>query len=395
MIPKFANKSATQPGGADGAGADLRSVPASALAAAAGLLRRGQAAARNGDRVRARRLLRAALIADPTNTEARLWLAAIAEDPQESIDLLTEVLQDHPGNARAAAGLRWAWDRLEAQALAEGAPALASPRLEPALHRRNRWLTPVVGVLLCLAALLSGAFFVARAGWAQVLHAQSTLTGTPSHSGLPALPLISETPVEALQPTAVTPTATLTCSPTATATATNTPEPTATATATATATSLPPTATALPPTPVPQPTTVPASQGHEGRWIEVNLSTQRLIAWEGDTAVRTMLCSTGLPGTPTVTGSYHIYVKLESTLMTGPGYYLPNVPHTMYFYRGYGIHGAYWHNNFGQPMSHGCVNLSLPDAEWIFDWASPIMPAGARVVYATADNPGTLVVVHY
>ena len=57
-------------------------------------------------------------------------------------------------------------------------------------------------------------------------------------------------------------------------------------------------------------------------------------------------------------------------------YDLPNVPYVMYFYRGYGLHGTYWHNNFGTPMSHGCVNLTLADAKWLYEWA----PQGARVV---------------
>jgi lipoprotein-anchoring transpeptidase ErfK/SrfK len=57
-------------------------------------------------------------------------------------------------------------------------------------------------------------------------------------------------------------------------------------------------------------------------------------------------------------------------------YYLPNVPHVMYFYGGYGLHGTYWHNNFGTPMSHGCVNLSQTDAEWLYNWAS----VGTKVV---------------
>jgi lipoprotein-anchoring transpeptidase ErfK/SrfK len=56
--------------------------------------------------------------------------------------------------------------------------------------------------------------------------------------------------------------------------------------------------------------------------------------------------------------------------MAGPGYYLPNVPYTMYFYRGYAIHGTYWHHNFGTPMSHGCVNMYTPDAEWMFYFSS-------------------------
>ena len=56
--------------------------------------------------------------------------------------------------------------------------------------------------------------------------------------------------------------------------------------------------------------------------------------------------------------------------MSGPGYFLPGVPFTMYFYKGYGLHGTYWHNNFGTPMSHGCVNLTIPDSEWLYGFAS-------------------------
>ena len=145
------------------------------------------------------------------------------------------------------------------------------------------------------------------------------------------------------------------------------------------------------PTPLPSPTPIYATQ----KWIEVDLSDQTLVAWEGNVPVMHFIVSTGLPGTPTVVGSFHIYQKLVSTRMVGPGYDLPNVPHTMYFYLGYALHGAYWHNNFGHPMSHGCVNLSLPDAERLFNWATPVLPAGAWSVYATANNPGSLVVVHY
>jgi lipoprotein-anchoring transpeptidase ErfK/SrfK len=104
-----------------------------------------------------------------------------------------------------------------------------------------------------------------------------------------------------------------------------------------------------------------------------------LYAYEGDTVVNSFLVSTGVAAYPTVTGQYYIYVKYLSTLMTGPGYYLPDVPYTMYFYEGYGIHGTYWHNNFGHPMSHGCVNMRTSDAEWMFNWASV----------------GTLVNIHY
>ena len=86
--------------------------------------------------------------------------------------------------------------------------------------------------------------------------------------------------------------------------------------------------------------------------------------------------STGTWRHPTVVGTFRVYVKYVSTRMRGPGYDLPNVPYTMYFYRGYGIHGTYWHSNFGTPMSHGCVNLSTPNARWLFNWA----PVGTKVV---------------
>lgn len=111
------------------------------------------------------------------------------------------------------------------------------------------------------------------------------------------------------------------------------------------------------------------SAGGAGRWIDVNLRTQRLTAYEGNKAVFSTLISGGLPRTPTVVGRFKVYAKLVSTRMRGPGYDLPNVPYTMYFYRGYAIHGTYWHNNFGRPMSHGCINLRTADAAWLFNWA--------------------------
>jgi LysM repeat protein len=118
-------------------------------------------------------------------------------------------------------------------------------------------------------------------------------------------------------------------------------------------------------------TTKPAAVGPVAeRWIDVNLSEQRLTAYQGDAAVFSSLISGGLPRTPTVVGRFAVYSKLRSTRMRGPGYDLPGVPYTMYFYLGYAIHGTYWHNNFGQPMSHGCVNMRTEDAAWLFSWAS-------------------------
>jgi LysM repeat protein len=130
------------------------------------------------------------------------------------------------------------------------------------------------------------------------------------------------------------------------------------------------------PNPTPNPSPSPVATPSGGKWIDINLSNQTITAYVGQTPVKTAIVSTGTWQHPTVVGTFSIYVKYRYTPMSGPGYYLPNVPHTMYFYRGYAIHGAYWHNNFGTPMSHGCVNLSLPDAEWFYNWA----PVGTKVV---------------
>ncbi|MDP1546322.1 MAG: L,D-transpeptidase family protein [Anaerolineales bacterium] len=134
----------------------------------------------------------------------------------------------------------------------------------------------------------------------------------------------------------------------------------------------------VPDTPTPEytaPTAAPyvppqVVSGNGGeRWIDVDLSQQRLYAYEGDTLVNSFVVSTGTWQTPTVTGRYKVWIKLRSSSMSGPGYYLPDVPYIMYFYKGYGIHGTYWHNNFGTPMSHGCVNMTISDAEWVYNFS--------------------------
>lgn len=126
-----------------------------------------------------------------------------------------------------------------------------------------------------------------------------------------------------------------------------------------------------PPTAVAYVPPASTSGGNGGaRWFDVDLSDQRMYAYEGDTLVNSFVVSTGTWQTPTLTGRFKVWIKLKSAPMSGPGYYLPNVPHIMYYDGDYGIHGAYWHNNFGVPMSHGCINLSLPDAEWAYNFAS-------------------------
>lgn len=113
----------------------------------------------------------------------------------------------------------------------------------------------------------------------------------------------------------------------------------------------------------------PAAPTLTGKSIVVSNDKQRIYAYENGQLIRSHLVSTGLPATPTVLGDYKIYVKYVADDMSGPGYFLPQVPYTMYFYRGYGIHGTYWHNSFGRPMSRGCVNLPTAEAQWFFNWA--------------------------
>lgn len=127
----------------------------------------------------------------------------------------------------------------------------------------------------------------------------------------------------------------------------------------------------------------------EEKWIEVDLSDQKLIAHQGDSIFLESLISSGLFGR-TPPGEYRIWYKIRATKMEGGNkanntyYYLPNVPYVMFFNNDIGIHGTYWHQNFGQPMSHGCVNAPTPIAEKLFYWAdSP-----------SATRPGTRVIVH-
>jgi len=135
------------------------------------------------------------------------------------------------------------------------------------------------------------------------------------------------------------------------------------------------------------------------RWIEIDLSEQKLRAYEGNNIAYEFLISSG-KFAPTPTGEFRVWIKLKYTKMEGGRkedntyYYLTNVPYVQYFYKGYGIHGAYWHNNFGQPMSHGCINMAIPDAEKLFYWSSPPLPQGRSVAYSSKEGPGTRVVIH-
>lgn len=111
-------------------------------------------------------------------------------------------------------------------------------------------------------------------------------------------------------------------------------------------------------------------QGSEKRWIQIDITNQRLIAWQGANQVYAVVISTGKGATPTRAGTFTIQTKLRTDRMRGPGYDVPDVPFTMYYHGGYAIHGAYWHQRFGTPVSHGCVNVAVNHAKWLFNWAS-------------------------
>lgn len=118
-----------------------------------------------------------------------------------------------------------------------------------------------------------------------------------------------------------------------------------------------------------------ASPGQGEFWLDVNLSTQYMTVYRGNTPVLGTYVSTGRPEFDTPTGTFHINSKVPSQTMSGvlggEYYNVPNVPYVMYFTdRGHAIHGAYWHNNFGHVMSHGCVNLPLDVAAWVYSQAS-------------------------
>lgn len=136
----------------------------------------------------------------------------------------------------------------------------------------------------------------------------------------------------------------------------------------------------------------------EGKWIRVDLSEQIAVAYEGKTPIRAFRISSGLPNTPTVTGIFRIRTKVVSQTMTGGEgtmyYNLPGVKWVQYFYEDYSFHGTYWHNNFGHPMSHGCVNMTNADAKWLFDWAAPTWDGKTTWFKSNPDTSGTVVVIH-
>ena len=151
--------------------------------------------------------------------------------------------------------------------------------------------------------------------------------------------------------------------------------------------------------------TVLSASAREKR-IEIDLTNQKLYAYEGDKKVYEFLVSTGKWGRTPI-GEFTVWAKPKYTLMTGGStalqtyYYLPNVPFVQFFYNnevskwaGYGLHGTYWHDNFGHPMSHGCINMKTGEAEQLFYWTNPVYKAGGWATYASASDPGTKIIIY-
>ncbi|HTQ03704.1 MAG TPA: L,D-transpeptidase [Polyangiaceae bacterium] len=158
---------------------------------------------------------------------------------------------------------------------------------------------------------------------------------------------------------------------------------------------------------VTEPGAAPAGLGPDERWIDVDLSTQTLVAFVGTRAVYATLISSGKESKDkdkdhrTPTGEFRIREKHITTTMDGDGtaagdlpYSIEDVPYVEYFYRAYALHGAFWHSNYGVQMSHGCVNLSPLDAKWLFFFTSPEFRAGFHGMWARPEGSGTRVIIH-
>lgn len=128
-----------------------------------------------------------------------------------------------------------------------------------------------------------------------------------------------------------------------------------------------------------------------GRWVEINLTDQTVAVYEDNHLVFAALAATGISKMATRPGLHQVTKKVVAEHMTGAFeadrsdyYYLEAVPWTVYFDEARAIHGVYWRTNYGRPASHGCVNLTIPDAHWLFDWIRE-----GDYVYAWKDDGGS------
>lgn len=339
------------------------------------LIELARQAMRRGDKQQARQYLHQAARLDGDNFMIWLWLASVAPTPRATLEYVQRAEQLNPNDPRVHEARQWAEKRLQT----------ASPQPLPATEfieddkQKGKVPTAVIAgsliiVFIIIAALVMTLLSLDRdsavvrqnrpvvnegiaaiptaqiePGRADANHLAVETTNTPK-------PFIPAKDISAQSGDQARPTWTITPTPT------NTPTPT--------------------PTWVPtfvsnggkEYSTRPFGIEADEKWIDVDLSAQTLTAYIGNDAVFSTYISSGTYDYPTVTGQFRIWLAYESQTMDGRllgyDYYLEDVPYVMYFYHDYALHGTFWHNNFGTPMSHGCVNMSTADAGWIYSWAS-------------------------
>ena len=139
----------------------------------------------------------------------------------------------------------------------------------------------------------------------------------------------------------------------------------------------------------------PLGIGPAERWVHVDTDEQTLTAYEGDRLVFATLVSTGKRDWETPLGTFRVWLKVRHARMHGHRvrYLVQEVPQIMWFAHDVALHAAVWHDRFGTPVSHGCVNLSLADGEWLFRWAPPELPEGWHALSPGAAGRPTLWVV--
>ena len=341
--------------------------------------RQARVALKTGDKRQARSLAQQALRIDPQNHMAWMTLAVATPSPQAAMDYVQRAYRIRPDDPNVQKGLIWAKRRLAA----EKKERTAAPIITPTQKRKRSFLPYLLILIISVLGISTIAYF----GWSQRGGDEDTLTAVmvtmatvrktataPSISSSPSPQTVAiESTPHPIQPKDIA----ANSKQEAWATWTTTPTPTQTPTPSPTwpATFLAPQEGELGKRPL--------NIGRNEKWIDVDLTTQTLIAYEGDTVVYETLISSGLAQHATVTGQFRVWLRFESQTMDGSrlgyDYYLENVPYVMYFFEDYALHGTFWHNNFGNPMSHGCVNMETGDAGWLFNWS----------------EMGTVVNVHY
>ena len=332
------------------------------------LIQQAKYATKNGNKSQARVLLQEAIRQDPNDYQAWLFLAGVTDSPSQSLDYIQRAEMLNPHDPSVTKARLWAEERL---AKAETPQEETTPKSRP-----KNWQKPILWLALTFLLVfgLTTAVILATNLYhtpgiqspRQIANTLPTaiinMTATPTVQATAQMSVSTEPHIQAKQIAA----ADLEDQPRAEWTITPTPTNTPT-----------PTPTLVPTFLAPQykkPAIRPFGVTKDEKWIDIDLSSQTLNAYEGNDLVYTTLVSSGTNDNPTVTGMFRIWLRFESQTMDGArlgyDYYLENVPFVMYFFEDYALHGAYWHNNFGYQMSHGCVNIPPSDAGWLYDWSA-------------------------